>query len=54
MATFGLHNTTEKNQKYTCIYCTKEYKHHSSLWKHKQTCKHQYDEDVSDLVSMER
>ena len=55
MATNGLQDTTEKNhnfQKYTCIYCTKEYKHHSSLWKHKRSCKHQYDEDVSDLVSM--
>jgi len=36
-----LSNTTEKTQKnseYTCDYCAKNYKHHSSLWNHKKKC----------------
>jgi len=51
----GLQDTTDLAidfQKYKCIYCNKEYKHHSSLWKHKKTCKHQYDDDVSDFMNM--
>ena len=48
-----LHNTTnypKKNPKaYTCE-CGKEYKHHSSLWKHKQKCTYTTEEEPENTI----
>jgi hypothetical protein len=51
----GLQNTTENPQKspdgYSCE-CGKMYKHHSSLWKHKQKCpkKEECSKEEADLI----
>jgi hypothetical protein len=37
--------------KYTCNKCDKQYKHHSSLWKHKKTCVVITDEDGNTTIS---
>jgi len=52
-----LHNTTEnttnylkkKQKAYTCE-CGKEYKHHSSLWKHKQKCTYTTEEEPKNTI----
>ncbi len=36
---------------YKCVYCSKTYKHHSSLWKHKKQCKIKYNENISDEIN---
>ena len=60
-ATKKLQNTTEFTQKsanyqlnlgkhdYKCNICNKEYKHHSSLWKHKKNCLPKNEDDVDDI-----
>lgn len=47
-----LPDNTDSNLQHKCIYCSKIYKHHSSLWKHKKQCKNKNNDDISDLVKI--
>jgi hypothetical protein len=42
----GLGSNIHPEVKYICEYCSKEYKHHSSLYRHKKQCKIDYDDGL--------